>query len=80
MVGIFNFLIKQVGLAISAVLMLLPDTPFNFDKAFDNQILGLMNYFLPVQQAVAHLVLYVTAVSVYYGLRVLLRWLKVASN
>lgn len=80
MVDFINYLIDQVSDGMIWVVNLLPNTPFKFDSQFDNSVLKAMNYFLPINQAISHLVLYTGAVFIYYGLRVILRWLKVANS
>lgn len=80
MIGIFNAIIKGFGVVLTAILSLLPKSPFVFVSSINNKYLGYINYFLPVTSAVAHLELFVAAVLIYYGLRVVLKWVKAAGN
>jgi hypothetical protein len=80
MIGIINALISKVGIVLAAVLALLPDSPFNWTYGLDSGWIGNMNYILPFSQAVAHLEAYILAVIVYYGIRIVLRWVKAAGN
>lgn len=76
MIGIFNALISKLGLILSALLLVLPDSPFNYVVNLQSSWVQAINYILPISEAVAHLEAYVTAVLVYYCLRVMLRWIK----
>lgn len=79
--NIINWLIQVLGNIISTVLMILPDSPFlNFSYSFDNSFLKSLNFVFPVNSAITHLGIYVIAVIVYYILRVLMRWIKLASS
>lgn len=80
MIGLFNSFIKGLGTVLVAMLSLLPTSPFVFVSTIDNKYLGYMNYFLPIDSAVAHLEAYVLAVAIYYGLRIVLKWIKAAGN
>jgi len=80
MIGIINAIISKVGAVISALLLLLPDSPFNFVYGVDNQWVQFMNYILPFSEAVAHLELYISGVIIYYGIRIALKWIKAAGN
>lgn len=79
-VNIFNWLISVIGTIISTLLSVLPDSPFSFNFAFDNQFLKAMNYVFPIQSAISHLSAYVMAVLIYYIFRVVMRWIKLASS
>jgi hypothetical protein len=80
MVTIINALISKVGSALQWVILLLPQSPFNFTYNIDNKFIKQINYILPFSQAVAHLETVITAVVIYYGLRVILKWVKAAGN
>lgn len=80
MIKLINMLINGLGVALQAVLLLLPDSPFNFAHNIDSGFLGFLNFVFPVQSAVAHLVSFVTAAALYYGIRIVLRWIKASSS
>lgn len=80
MVQIANGLIAALGGSLQAILLLLPQSPFNFTNAIDNKFLKFINYILPINQAVAHLSAYLVAVAIYYSIRIVLRWAKIAAN
>lgn len=80
MIAIFNKIIESLGIAVTAVLSLLPTSPFHAISGVNSTVLNAMNYLFPVNEAVAHLELFVTAVAFYYAIRVVLRWGKVAGD
>ncbi|MHB8308777.1 MAG: hypothetical protein ACYDDH_11990 [Candidatus Desulforudaceae bacterium] len=75
-VGLLNKLIELVGDAVWFLLNLLPNSPFMFLYQVDSVWLNAINWLFPVVAMVAFLEVYVSAVVVYYGLRVALRWVK----
>jgi hypothetical protein len=77
--GLINGLISLIGVAITAVLSLLPNSPFNFVQNINSTWLTAINWIMPVASVVAHLELFVSAVIIYYGIRIVLRWVKAAS-
>jgi len=73
---IINFLIDVLYMIIQAVLALFPQSPFTF-KEFDWGPFGdLVGAFFPIADMFAHFTAFTTAVLLYYGLRTLLRYLK----
>lgn len=79
-VGIINAIIEKFGEALQALISILPASPFNYTYTMDNKFIKIINYILPFSQAVAHLTAYLSAVVVYYGLRIVLKWIKAAGN
>lgn len=75
-----NKMISLIGSAVTAVLSLLPSSPFTFVQSIDSEWLNAINWIFPVGTIVSHLEAFCLAVVVYYGLRVLLRWVKAAGN
>ncbi len=80
MVAFVNWLISQAGTIISAILSLLPQSPFTYDALFDQSWLGAMNWLFPISEAIAILQLYVVAVIAYYVIRIPMRWLKASGG
>lgn len=78
--SVLNFLIDNFTLIANSVLTLLPDSPFDMIVSTDNAIVQNMNYLFPIAGAVAHLEIYVSAVAIWYGIRVVARWIKVSSS
>ncbi len=63
------------------VLSLLPECPFEFlyklgTNSIISEVLGMVNWFIPIYSFVAILEGWVAAVAVYYVYQVVLRWLK----
>lgn len=79
-ISIINRVIEAVGSAISAIFMLLPNSPFLWVEEIDSEILEAINWIIPVSAMISHIQLYVTAVAIYYVLRIALRWLKAAGG
>lgn len=80
MIKILNSVISALGLALQAVLALLPDSPFHFSQNINSGFLGFISWIFPVEAAVAHLSSFCVAAAVYYGLRVILRWVKASAD
>lgn len=76
MIDIFNAIISGMGAILNTLLSVLPDSPFTFVTNIESSWLQAINYILPVSEAIAHLELFVTAAIVYYGIRIVLRWIK----
>jgi hypothetical protein len=79
-ISIINRVIEAVGSAISAIFILLPDSPFLWVEEIDSEVLEAINWVIPVSAMISHIQLYVTAVAIYYVLRIALRWLKAAGG
>lgn len=80
MVALINEGIIKFAAVITAVLGLLPQSPFKWVLDQQEGWVAAIAWAFPVAQIVAHLETYVTAVAVYYAIRIVLRWLKVASS
>lgn len=78
MIALINEIIEAVGKVLLALLNLLPDSPFNYVLNIDNQIMKFFCWIFPVPQVVSHMQAYVTAVAVYYCIRIALKWIKAA--
>lgn len=75
-IRMINVVIEKVGVMLTALLAALPDSPFLFDQDIDVTWVSYINYFFPVDDVLVHLTLFVTAVAIYYVLRIALRWAK----
>ena len=77
-VKIANMLIKYLGVALTAISYLLPDSPFTLlENSAIAEYLGYINYFLPLDFCIATLELWVAAIAVWYIYQVVMRWAKV---
>lgn len=79
-ISIINRVIEAVGSAISAIFILLPNSPFLWVEEIDSEVLEAINWIIPVSAMISHIQLYVVAVAIYYALRIALRWLKAAGS
>lgn len=82
MTNLLNSLIEKIADVLKAMLNILPDSPFVHvqDYLVENKYLAWINYFFPVQELCTFMCYYVVAVLAYYTVRVVLRWIKLASN
>ena len=79
-ISIINRVIEAAGSAISAIFMLLPNSPFLWVEEIESEVIEAINWIIPVSAMISHIQLYVTAVAIYYVLRIALRWLKAAGG
>lgn len=72
-----QFLINALGAVLSAIVSVLPKSPFQFvaNSQFSD-LLVKINYFIPIYEFISILELWVVAVGVYYLYSVVARWLK----
>lgn len=74
---IFNWLGNALNEVLSWVLFLLPDSPFKaLSKSPISDILPYINYFIDVRFIINTLSVWVTAIGIYYGYSVILRFVK----
>lgn len=81
MIGILNSIFKAIGSVLGLIINMLPDSPFiamveNVDVGW----MGVINWLIPIPVLLYQLSLYIMAVSVYYLIRLVLRWLKLAGS
>ena len=75
--GIVNTLIDIASAIADGLMWLLPISPFStLELVFDNDLMGHINYFLPVQEAVNILVAWGVAIGIWYLYALVLRWVK----
>lgn len=76
--GLWNGLTDLLDDILAAVLILLPDSPFaNIEIPSEvKQILGYVNYFVPVAAMLAIGTGWLVAIGVYYLYQTILRWAK----
>jgi len=77
--SIFNWFSDKISYILQAILLLLPDSPFvALSKDADiQQVLGWLNWFIPVSQMVAILEVWLVAVALFYVYQMILRFAKV---
>lgn len=77
LISVGNHIISGLGLVVSAILQLLPDSPFLFlmDSPV-GQYASYINWILPIRECIATLELWISAIIVYYCYQAVLRWAK----
>jgi len=82
--GIFikfaNFFIDSIGFVLQSLILLLPQSPFNFDYSDATPFMQLINWLIPIPAMLSFMSLYLPVVAIYYGLRVLLRQIKLSGG
>lgn len=74
---IINFLISCIGKILNVIFSILPPSPFNIiDNSPIAEYLGYINYFVPFDEAINILQVWIVAVGIYYIYQVALRWIK----
>lgn len=73
--GIIDVLVATLNLTIS----FLPASPFKsfMNFSLDNDMIGAMNYFLPISEIISVLQAWLVAVTVYYIWMTVGRWVKI---
>ena len=75
--GIVNTLIDIASGIADGIVWLLPISPFAaMELVFDGELMGYINHFLPVQEAVNILVGWGVAIGVWYLYALILRLVK----
>lgn len=76
--NIWNGITDILNDILSAVLFLLPDSPFaNVQIPYEvRQILGYVNYFVPIGAMLAIGTGWLSAIGIYYLYQTILRWAK----
>ena len=70
-------IIKFLQSAIAWVIDLLPDSPFQFDvPPYVQQLLGHINYFIPIGFMVKTLLAWTACIAAWYVIQVVARWIK----
>jgi len=77
-IDMLNVLIKSLGVVMSWVVELLPDSPFTFfdSLTLDNTWMGYIAYIVPVQQILTLLTYWITAITLFYVYSAIMRFLK----
>lgn len=75
-IAMINKVIEAFGEAITALFILLPDSPFIYILDLTGEWIGYINFFIPIAGMIAHMELFLTAVAIYYVLRIPLRFVK----
>lgn len=67
---------------LSSIFVFLPESPFKeFVTAFsDNEILQYLNWFIPVGEFISILLVWLSAIVIYYAYQIILRWIKAIAD
>lgn len=77
MVNVLESLMGNLMAALTWVIELLPNSPFQaINNADVEGYLGTLNWFIPIDKIVAELELWLSAVIIYYAYQVILRWVR----
>ncbi|MDR3289442.1 MAG: hypothetical protein LBT22_08450 [Peptococcaceae bacterium] len=77
----FNAIIRSIGVSLSAILAVLPNSPFTWDlSAVDNSLLQIFVWIIPIQGMITTVSVWVGSVAIYYSIRTVLRWAKVVGS
>lgn len=72
-----NWLTEHLNELQAIIFALLPDSPFQFELPEEIQIiLGYVNWVLPFYMVGNTLLVWCTAILVYYAYQTILRWIK----
>lgn len=72
-----NQIIAQIGGLITSLFNLLPATPFDsIYQYLNNDFFMYLNWIVPIPEILVFLVSWTTAVSLYYIVSLVLRWIK----
>lgn len=75
--AILNQIITWIEDGIKSIINLLPDSPFQFSVPPEvANLLGYVNYFIPLGLIVKTLLVWTTAIGVWYAASVFMRWIK----
>ena len=75
--GIWNTIVDGLKAAGVAVVALLPDSPFAIlSNTAVGQYMGWLNWLVPLEQMVAVLEVWLSAILIYYVYVTILRWIK----
>ena len=76
---IFNSIAEWFSTLGEKILSIFPDSPFQAITANDQvkEVLGWLNYFVPVGEMLAIMQAWLVAIGLYYLWMVIARWVKV---
>ena len=79
-VAIINALFRFIENAANALLLLLPDSPFQFGNFNVPDWASWVGIFIPWEEMFVFMTAYIGAVIVYYVIRTALRWIKAVGD
>jgi hypothetical protein len=77
-IGATNIVIKGLGQTLQMIFYFFPDSPFAVPVLPPGTInLGYITWLIPVGLMIEHLLALLTAILVFYAIRIVARWVKV---
>lgn len=73
---IIETLLEFLDIIMYFVLQILPDSPFQFEPIQWGNVGNSIGYFIPVSSILSHFITILSAITIYYGVRYLLRLIK----
>ncbi len=84
LIGSLNAIIKAFGVSLTALISLLPNSPFAVDGSIMSRIdpdtIAYINWIIPTALIFTTLIAWVAAIAIWYAIRIGLRWIKAASD
>lgn len=77
---LINSILGLFGTAATALLLLLPSSPFNWNLGGASSLLTWIFWLVPIPGMITMMSAYVASVALYYVIRVALRWIKVVGS
>lgn len=78
--NLVNSILGLFGSAASTLLLLLPNSPFQWNLNGSSSLLTWIFWLVPVPGIATMMSAYVASVALYYVIRVALRWIKVVGS
>lgn len=79
--SVLDFVGDKINYVLSMVALILPDSPFTLlNKSPIAEYLGYINYFVPIDFMVNSLAAWTAAILLFYGVQIILRWVKAAAS
>lgn len=74
----FSWLSDKIQTVLQGLIDVLPGSPINWILSNDsiNEYVGYLNWFIPVYTFIGILENWLAAVLIYYGVQIVLRWIK----
>lgn len=77
LVDLINLIIKAVGIVITTIINILPTSPFLLVEDIELPYLSELNWVIPFNLFLSILGYWISAIAIYYGVQIILRWVKV---
>jgi len=77
-INALNAVLNGIGTAIVTILAILPNSPFDalYNQSLDLSWFKYFNWIFPISEMLAIFAGWLSAVAIYYGLSIVMRWIK----